>query len=163
MGQNAYDESRERLLEAPCRIIDILPRQVPEACGGQWFAIEAYWMEHPQIDELYARFARLILKLNCYYDLAVYDPHADAWADDPAPAELARRVAACTAEGPDRYVHVLFPGEDALLTLEGDDLHMTLYDPRGGLLETATQLAASEGLFLRRPEIAALLDCEPLV
>ena len=51
--------------------------------------------------------------------------------------------------GRDRYLHVLFPAEDALFTLDGDDLYMTLYNPGGELLDTATQLAAAEGLFVR--------------
>ena len=149
--QKKYADMQERLLDSPYRIIDILPRQVPEASGRRWFVVEQYLMEHPQIDELYARFARLMLKLNCYYGVAVYDPAGDAWIEAPEPAELVRRVAACASTGRNRYVHVLFPAEDAMLTLEGDDLYMTLYAPQGELLETAAQLAAAEGLFLRRP------------
>lgn len=150
MDQRAYDECRERLLEAPYRVIDFLPRQVPAESGGHYFAVERYLMAHPRIDELYGRFAMLLVKLSCYYDLTVYDPKADTWSDETTPEELARRVKACAGEGPDRYLHVLFPAEDALLTLGGDDLYMTLHNPAGELLETAADLAAAEGLFLRQ-------------
>ena len=151
MEQNAYNESRDRLLEAPYRIIDYLPRQVPQERGNRYFAAERYLMGHPQIDELYGRFARLMVKLSCYYSLAVYDPRSDAWCDDPAPAELVQRIKACAATGPDRYLHILISAEDSLLTLNGDDLYMTMYHPHGQLLETAALLAAAEGLFLRQP------------
>jgi len=149
--QKKYADMQERLLDSPYRVIDILPRQAPVAGGGCWFAVEQYLMEHPQIDGLYSRFARLMLKLSCYYGPVVYDPEGDVWIEAPEPAELVRRVAACASTGRDRYVHVLFPAEDALLTLEGDDVYMTLYAPEGELQETAAQLAAAEGLFLRRP------------
>ena len=149
MDQKTYDEMRRRLLEEPYRVIDFLPRQVPQESGGNYFAVERYLTEHPRIDGLYSRFAGIVMKLNCYYGMALYDPRSDAWSDDPAPEELARQVEACAATGPDRYLQIIFPTEDALLTLDGDDLYMTLYHARGQLLETAAQLAAAAGLFLR--------------
>ena len=152
MKHRAYDESRERLFEAPCRVIDFLPRQVPAECGGKYFAVERYLRAHPQIDELYSRFAWLLVKLSCYYDLAAYDPQADAWEDNPPPEEMVRRILACCETGPDRYFHIYFPTEDTLLTLEGDDLYMTLYQAKGVMLETVARLTTAEGLFLREPE-----------
>ena len=149
MDQNACDTLRERLLAAPYRVIDFLPRQVPPESGGSYFAVERYLMAHPQIDELYARFARLLVKLSCYYSFTVYDPQSDTWRDAPAPEELAALVKACAAAGPDRYLQILLPGEDALLAQNGEDLYMTLYHPGDELRETAAQLAAAEGLFLR--------------
>ena len=149
MDHRIYDECRERLLEAPYWVVDFLPRQVPPESGGHYFAVERYLMAHPQIDELYGRFARLLVKLSCYYDMAVYDPRQDIWCDEITPEELVGWVEACAGSGRDRYLHVLFPAEDALFTLDGDDLYMTLYNPGGELLDTATQLAAAEGLFVR--------------
>ena len=151
MEQIAFDEMQERLLESPYWIIDFLPRQVPQESGGQYFAVERYLMAHPQIDELYRRFARLLVKMSCYYDMAVYDPQTDVWCTEPGPEELAQHVEACAAEGTDRYLHAMIPTEDTLLTLEGNDLYMTIYHPRGELLETVEQLTTAEGLFLRAP------------
>lgn len=152
MDQKAYDELREELLEAPYRVVDFLPRQVSAEAGGRWFKVERYLLERPQIDELYRRFARLVLKLSCYYGLALYEPRAEAWQTEPGPEELAGRITACAAGEKDSYVHVLFPAENALLTLEPGDLCMTLYGSGTEPAETARLLAAAEGLFLREPE-----------
>ena len=43
----------ERYLEMPYWLIDILPKRVPEKDRGQYFSIEEYFLEHPQIDAVY--------------------------------------------------------------------------------------------------------------
>ena len=46
----------DRLLDAPCYIIDFLPQQVPKDCGGQFFAVEDYWLKHRGRYDLRDRF-----------------------------------------------------------------------------------------------------------
>ena len=149
MDRQAFDELRERLFETTPLVVDFLPRQVPREGGKNFFAVERYLMAHPQIDELYGRFARFLVKLSCYYDIEMYDPQSDTWYSDPGPEELVQRVEACSSPGTDRYLQILLPGENAMLTLDSCDLYMALYHPRGELLETATKLAGAEGVFLR--------------
>ena len=146
-----YDELRELLFDASYCVIDFLPRQVPPEGGGKYFAVEKYFSEHPRIDALYQSFAGIALKLGCYYGLALYDPAGDAWIDNPQPELLARRIEECAFPGKERYVQLLFPGEGAMLELNGGDLYMTLYAPSEELRETAEKLAGAEGLFLREP------------
>ena len=146
-----YDELRELLFDASYCVIDFLPRQVPAGSGGKYFAVEKYFSEHPRIDALYQSFAGIALKLGCYYGLALYDPAGDAWIDNPQPELLARRIEECAFPGKERYVQLLFPGEGAMLELNGGDLYMTLYAPSDELRETAEKLAGAEGLFLREP------------
>ena len=40
----------EEYLNKPFWVIDILPKQVPADGKGQYFKIEKYYLEHPQID-----------------------------------------------------------------------------------------------------------------
>ena len=66
-----YDRQAEALLEAPCHIVDFLPQTVSEDAPGQYFAVERYWLESGRHGALAERFAGIILKLMCYYHMAV--------------------------------------------------------------------------------------------
>ena len=81
-----YDDLTENLLEQSCWVIDILPQQVPAESPARYFAVEQFLMTVPQLKELYARFARLLLKLNCYYDLVL--GMEEKWAEEPLPEDL---------------------------------------------------------------------------
>lgn len=154
----SYDERREFLFDSPCRVIDFLPRQVPASAGGNYFAVERYLSGRPRLDALYQKFAHLVLCLTCYVTAAAdlaspYSPEYDEtaggnWVDDPAPEELTAMIEACAGDPPPTF-SLLFPGEDALLTLNGGDLYMTLYHPSADLLDLVRPLAAAEGLFVR--------------
>ena len=145
----AWDEQRERLLEGPCYVIDFLPRQVPADSKGNYFDAARYLTEHPRLNGLYRRFARLVLCLNCYYPIAANLHPEEEWSGDLPPEELTALVEACSGDGP-AYVSLLLPGEDALLTLDGGDLYMTVFHPSEDLLDLIRQLAAAEGLFVRK-------------
>ena len=60
----------EELLQAPYWIVDILPAQVPADSPGQYFAVEKYFLQERQLAEIKQKHIQLILKLNCYRDLA---------------------------------------------------------------------------------------------
>ena len=140
-----YDEQRERLLDAPCHVIDFLPRQVPPDRGPQYFPVERYLTERPRLDGLYRRFARIALCLSCYEAAVLNSPPEEDW-EEGAPDILVSRIEDCAAGG---YLTVLFPSSDALLTLDGGDLYLTVHAEPGEFLDTVRQLAAAEGLFLR--------------
>lgn len=153
MKQPSYDEQRERLLDAPPSVIDFLPRQVPREAGPFYFPVEEYLAAPERIGALYRRFANLVLCLSCYAavaaDRADCPAEDDGWADwivQPAPETLALLIEGCAAGG---TLSLLFPDEDALLTLDGGDLYMTAYRFCGDFLETLRQLARANGLFLR--------------
>ena len=149
MTAQQYDELCEQLLEQPYHVIDFLPKQVSADCGGQYFAVERFYIEQPQALGLYPRFANLLIQLNCYYDLVTGD--GERWSLNLPPKELWAKVAACE-EGGKSFLNVLIPGEDSMITLYGGDLYMTLYQPSEKLLALVTQLAAAQGLFVRKGE-----------
>ena len=95
------DGQREALYEKPCFVIDFLPRQVPAESGERYFAAERYFRERPRLDGLYARFARLVLCLNCYYPAAANRLPEEDWIPDPAPETLEELVTPA-------YCHTVF-------------------------------------------------------
>ena len=135
------------LLEKEYRVIDILPEQVPAGSPGQYFAVEEYFLRKPALAEIHRRFTRLLLKLNCYSDFQVSFPNEDRSVLNPAPELLDAWI-----NGEQKDLCILLPGEDALITLNHEDLYMTLYHPSAELLERTERLASAEGLFVWQPE-----------
>ncbi len=145
--EERFDALTEALLEKEYWVLDLLPRQVSAERAEPWFSAEAFFLETPRLRALYGRFAALLIKLNCYYDLALCVE--GSWTEKPSPRELWERVTACAERG---WCNLLLPEEESLITLNGGDLSMTLYHPHEELRETVRELATSEGLFLRKGE-----------
>ena len=132
----------EELLQKPYWVIDFLPRQVPAKSGGQFFAVEEYYLRSP----LRRRFAEVLLKLNCYYEARVCEPETEKWQVNPPPERLFAWIA-----DNEKDLRVLLPAEDTLITVNRDDLYMTVYGPSRDVLELLRPLSAAAGLFLWQP------------
>ena len=141
-----YDNLRDDLITAAFYVVDFLPRQVPADGGGQFFAVERYYMKKDRLKTLYRHFARILLKLNCYYDFIVGTD--ETWMAELSPKELHRKVLRC-ADGGD--LQILLPSENALVTLIGGDLNMTVFNPTREILNVLSPLAAAESVFLWQP------------
>ncbi len=126
------------LFEKTYYVVDILPEQVKADSKGQYFAVEKYYSGRMH---LRMKFADVLLKLNCYYDFDVCIN--DEWTTNPAPGILAASVCECP------HVDVLV-GE-ALITLDREDLYMTVYNAPDDMLDMLGKLAGAEGLFLWMP------------
>lgn len=143
-----FDALLGELLEGPYWIADILPAQVPENAGGQYFAVEHYFLQTERRRALYRRFAEILLRLNCYYDMAVSFDSCSSWEQDPEPEAFAARLADL---GGNAWMRAVFAPQRAMIDLEPGDLYMTVYDPGGGILERLRQLAQAVGLFVWQP------------
>ena len=132
-------------LEKPYWLIDILPKQVPANSRGQYFEIERYWLEQPQFSRICRKFASLLMKLNCYYGIAVAD------ASGAVPVCLQPESLEKMLTGGDA-VYMVMDSENAMIGFNGDDHYMTLYNPSKELLELVSLLANSEGLFVWKPD-----------
>ena len=137
----------EEYLNKPYWVIDILPKQVPADGKGQYFRIEKYFLEHPQIDNIYRKFTNILLKLNCYEDIGVSCDGED-WITNPAPHELEAALLKYMADK--QMLYIILKSADVLITVSGDDTYMTVYNPTEEVLELLGSLAGSEGLFVRR-------------
>ena len=142
--------SIEELLEQPYYVMDILPMQVSADSGGQYFKVEQYYLK--DIERLSHQYAHVLLKLNCYYDLA-FSHDAEHWQPNPEPEEIVQMVNACLSEEhSEACLYITLAEESMLLTLQRDTTHMTLYNPTDELLRLYGQLASSEGLFVWSPQ-----------
>lgn len=136
----------ESLLKLPYWIIDLLPSQVPAKSPGQYFTIEQYWLDSAYTPALRQRYADLLLRLNCYYDLDVLLPSGSG-VYNPHPEELVRLV---TEQ--DGQIDILIGQGNCLITLDSSDTYATVYNPDDALLGLLRQLASSTGFFVWQPE-----------
>ena len=90
--QQPANDIIESLLEKPCWVIDFLPHQVPAEQGRQFFKIEKLLLQSPHINQLYDKFAAILLQLYCYYDIHLCMNDDDVWAFNPEPEHLLNAV-----------------------------------------------------------------------
>ena len=138
----------EEYLNKPYWVIDILPKQVTAEGRGQYFEIEKYYLEHPQIDIIYRKFSNILLKLNCYEDIDV-SHDGEEWMTNPAPHELEAALLGSMADK--QMFYIILKSADVLITICGDDTYMTVYNPVEDAIELIGSLAVSEGLFMWKP------------
>lgn len=136
----------EELLKKPYWVIDFLPEQVPPQSAGQVFAVERFYLREPQQSALRRRFAEILLKVNCYYDVWICEPEEEAWQQHPAPKQLFSWI---TENKKDACI--LLPDENTLFTINRDDVCMTIFNPSDRLLQLLDRLSIAEGLFLWQP------------
>jgi hypothetical protein len=147
-NKRLYDGLVSELAEGPYWIVDILPEQVPGGAAGQYFAVERYFLRPERIESLRRRYAELLLRLNCYDDMAVSFDYGESWEENPEPEAFAERAAALADNG---FLRVLFPARRVMLELDSCDTYMTVYDPERALPDRLGRLAAAEGFFLWHP------------
>ena len=139
-----YDSIIEKLLEQPGLIADILPEQVPADAGGQYYKVERYFRHPKQMSELRRKFAEILLRLNCYADMAVTFDWGEHWETNPAPESFVTRVSDADES---TFVRALFADQKLMIDIDGGDTWMTVYSSESPLFMMARKLAAAGGLF----------------
>ncbi len=143
-----FDDMMGELLEGPYWIVDILPGQVPADAAGQYFAVERYYLQPSRIIPLRRKYAGILLRLNCYYDMAVSFDSCASWETNPDPEAFADRVAGLSGN---EFLRAVFAEQNAMIDYDHNDTWLTVYDPGSALIDKVRALAAAEGLFLWRP------------
>lgn len=137
----------EELLNKKPHIIDIFPMTVPQKADDRYFDAEKYFQRNRA--DLDRKLTNIILKLYCYYDMTAVT--ADNSVKNPDTEEFVTLLYSCFSGGVG-YVNILLPECEVLLTLNSDDLYMTVYNAHGEAAELISQLVSAEGLFFRRAE-----------
>lgn len=133
----------EELLEKPNQVIDILPERVPAETPGRYFAVERYYLEPARYADIRKRFADIVIKLHCYYNLSVLLGDGDEPLVDPEPEQLENWIGSAK-----QHMCILI-GNDSLLVISTDDLYMTFFNADESLTARLELLAKANGLFVR--------------
>ena len=143
--------SIDELFTKPYWVADFLPEQVPKYSGGQFSAIEQYYLREPQLSELRKKFFTIILKLNCFYDISVLaDPEGDLEDAElnPDPDKL---YSLFVGENASNCVMMFVRNEETMIVSNKDDACIAIYNPSEHVLALISQIAAAEGLFVWKP------------
>ena len=143
-----FDDMMGELLEGPYWIVDILPEQVPADAAGQYFAVERYFLQQERIVPLRRKYAEILLRLNCYADMAVSFDACASWETNPDPEAFAERVTGLSGND---FLRAVFAEQNAMIDYDHNDTYLTVYDPSAALLDKVRALAAAEGLFAWSP------------
>ena len=129
----------EELLQTQYWVIDILPSQVSNRAAGQYFAVDEFWGQEPNRSAIKQKQVNVILKLNCYRDIALED---EANVNPPV-QKIADSMFA-------EHTNLLVG--DALIVSDPEDTYITVYNPDAKLLDLVRKLAMAEGLFVWQPK-----------
>ena len=143
-----YDDLMGELLEGQYWIVDILPEQVSADAAGQYFAVERYFLQPERIASLRRKYAEILLRLNCYYDMVVSFDSCASWEINPDPENFVERVAGLSGNN---FLRAVFEQQNAMIDYDHNETYLTLYDPGSALLEKVRALAIAEGLFIWSP------------
>lgn len=135
----------DRLLETPCYIIDFLPQQVPKDCGGEFFKVESYFLNHYGLRDI---FIHIILKAMCYYPVSVY---WGEWIEQPTPEQVVEIIDSIMGSH-SCDMNMLFTSKDALLQLGWEHLNISIYNPDEEMCVLFEKIATSEGMFWRKAD-----------
>ncbi len=139
------------LIDLPYRIADILPIPVPNDAGGQYFAVDKYFRKPVQMKRIRLRQAEVLLKLNCYYDMAVSFDNCCSWQLNPDPKQFADSL--CSLSG-NTFMRALFPSKDVMIDINHCETFMTVTSSMERMTDFIRRIAFSEGFFLGEPQTA---------
>ena len=132
----------DALMDKKAHLIDIFPKTVLQKADNRYFAVEKFFQQNRS--ELERKLTAIILKLYCYYDFTVVID--DSITENPQVGELTVLLKKCFS-GEMKYVNIVLPEFEAMLSLNYGDLYMTAYNVSGELKELLAQLVNAEGLF----------------
>ena len=127
-----FDEMMGALLEGPYWIVDILPEQVSAEAAVQYFAVERYFLRPERIVPLRRKYAEILLRLNCYCDMAASFDSCASWETNPDPEAFAARVEGLSGN---EFLRAVFAEQNAMIDYDHNDTYLTVYDPDRALLD----------------------------
>ena len=140
-----YDPIIEHLIDGPYWVADILPKRVPAGKPDRYFDVEKYFLQKDRIREIYRRYAEILIRLNCYYGMAVSFDQGETWEEDPELAAFVQKV----LEAPETaQLRVLFPAQNAMIDLDLGYTDLAVYDPDSNILDLLRPMLLAEGFFL---------------
>lgn len=139
-----YYDVIEELLEQPYLIADILPRQVEKDAAGQYFAVDRFFRQPEQMEQIHRKMALALLRLNCYFDMAVSFDNCESWRLNPDPKDFADSLAALSGN---TFMRAVFEEQKVMIDAEPGDTWLTVYGGDPKTKELIKACVAAEGFF----------------
>ena len=152
------DITVERLLEDDYWIIDILPSQIPIEKQAEYRALTDEYFESGKVAELHRRYADMLTMINSRFKTAMLCMPEDEWTISPDDVAVKDAVIHHTERG---CVDLLLPEEETLISLQAEDLYITVYHPTEEILSLLRQAVSESGFYIwQTPQIERIKKYE---
>ena len=152
------DIAVERLLEDDYWIIDILPSQIPIEKQAEYRALTDEYFESGKVAQLHRRYADILTMINSRFKTAMLCMPEDEWTISPDDVAVKDAVIHHTERG---CVDLLLPEEETLISLQAEDLYITVYHPTEEILSLLRQAVSESGFYIwQTPQIARIKKYE---
>ncbi len=136
----------ERLLENDYWIIDIFPEQIPEDRQKEYSKLTERYFEKSELAKLHRQYADIMAEISGKYHTAMLCLPEDEWIVSPDENAVRDAVVRHTERG---CVHLLVPQAQTLISLQSEDLYITVYDPSDEILTLLKQTVPQKGFYFR--------------
>ena len=152
------DITVERLLEDDYWIIDILPSQIPIEKQAEYRALTDEYFESGKVAQLHRRYADILTMINSRFKTAMLCMPEDEWTISPHNNDVKDAVMHHTERG---CVDLLLPEEETLISLQAEDLYITVYHPTEEILSLLRQAVSESGFYIwQTPQIERIKKYE---
>ena len=152
------DIAVERLLEDDYWIIDILPSQIPIEKQAEYRALTDEYFESGKVAQLHRRYADILTMINSRFKTAILCMPEDEWTISPHNNDVKDAVIHHTERG---CVDLLLPEEETLISLQAEDLYITVYHPTEEILSLLRQAVSESGFYIwQTPQIERIKKYE---
>lgn len=138
----------ERLLEEDYRIIDMFPGQIPADKRDEYDALTKRYLEKSEFVRLHRQYAEILKELSGPFYTAMLCLPEDEWTVSPDGNAVRDAVIRHTEGG---CVYLLLIGEGTLITLQSEDLYITVYHPSDRILSHLEQSIPEKGFYIWQP------------
>ena len=139
------DITVERLLEDDYWIIDILPSQIPIEKQAEYRALTDEYYESGKIAQLHQRYADILTMINSRFKTAMLCMPEDEWTISPDDVAVKDAVIHHTERG---CVDLLLTEEETLISLQAEDLYITVYHPTDEIISLLRQAVSESGFYI---------------
>ena len=152
------DITVERLLEDDYWIIDILPSQIPIEKQSEYRALTDEYFESGKVAQLHRRYADILTMINSRFKTAMLCMPEDEWTISPDDVAVKDAVIHHTEQG---CVDLLLTEEETLISLQAEDLYITVYHPTEEILSLLRQAVSESGFYIwQTPQIERIKKYE---
>ena len=137
---------------------DILPSQIPIEKQAEYRALTDEYFESGKVAQLHRRYADILTMINSRFKTAMLCMPEDEWTISPDDVAVKDAVIHHTERG---CVDLLLPEEETLISLQAEDLYITVYHPTEEILSLLRQAVSESGFYIwQTPQIARIKKYE---
>lgn len=158
MQMATLDITVERLLEDDFWIIDTLPAQIPVEDQQAYHALTDAYAESDKMAALHQKYAEIFACISRLFRTEMLCIPEEKWTGAPSEDAIRDAVIRHTERG---CVDLLLPEEDTLLSLQAENLYITVYHPTEEVLSALRQLVSKMGFYIwQTPQILRIKKYE---